>query len=109
MTEADPCVIVIDNLAFPCGAPSDSKDPKHRHAENLHLNGPQMLEDARFNWCRVSIQSVYQPTLKRNGITTWQSFMMFMLPHVAKHYGVERHELLKAWMANYGYRLAFPG
>lgn len=101
-------IIVIENIAFPCPAKSDAKDPKHRHEEDLHINGPQMLEDARINWPRVKVQGNYQAMLDRHRVTSWQSFMMFMLPRVADYYNVGRHALLKAWMQDYGYDLAFP-
>lgn len=85
--------LVIDGVAFPVQARSSASHPDDRAAEDLAFGARDTLEDLRAG----RIPSQFQ----ERGITTWQGWMMFCTPHVARHFNVDEHALLEAWVSHY--------
>lgn len=79
---ADRGVFVYENMAYPCAEPSDNPDPVGAGEEDLHFGANPLLEALRLRY--------------------GTSFMMTVWPSVAKHYGVDKDELLELWTRHYG-------
>ncbi len=75
-------VVVVNNYAFPCRERSTAKNPVMRCEEDLAFGARGTLEDIRV----------------RYGVET----MMMALHQVARHFMVNRNELLEGWVGHYG-------
>ena len=82
--------------AFPAMEGSDAKDEGTRVEENEFFQAPGALENVRMGMPR-----------EVRLVCTWQKWLMHSLVHVAKHYRVDRHRVLKFWVKRYGVYLAW--
>ena len=93
-------VLVIAGHAFPVRARSDAPTEEGRREENLHFAACDSLEELR----KVKVPPYFRENCT---VDTWQSWLMFLLPRVAKHFEVDREELAYTWAKHYGVGLAF--
>lgn len=101
---SDSSVLVVHNIALPARARSNAASEEYRREEDLHFNARDTLEDLRKMW---PLSGVYADLVERGGLKTWQDWMMYLLPHVAKHYGLHRNDVLEKWVHHYGISLCF--
>jgi hypothetical protein len=84
--------LLIDNCLFPLDPPKEGDGPLDKEDNELFaLNG---LEEM--------LRYIAPSTLiHRYEIDTWQKWLMLLVPHVARYYGVEREKLLSSWIDNW--------
>jgi len=78
------------NYAFPVGELSTNKTKQGRYEENLKIFGPKCLDDL---WRHL-------PGICGHKAGT--ESLMFVLPHVAKYYCIDRNLLLQEWSNQLG-------
>lgn len=84
--------LFIDNCLFPLDPPKESDDPLDKEDNKLFaLYG---LEEMLRHMPPAMMIHRYE-------IDTWQKWLMFLVPHVAFYYGVDRRKLVEAWMGNW--------
>lgn len=84
--------LMIDHCLFPLAPANEGDDPLDK-ADN-ELFALQGLEEMLRHMPPSTMIHRYE-------IDTWQKWLMFLVPHVAQHYGVEREKLVSAWMDNW--------
>ena len=94
--------IIIDNLNFPVGSTSDNPDEKGRIEED-GMFGASTLEKFRGWWGLASVCILAE----RHNLHTKQDWTMFVLPHLAKYYNVDRNLILKEWTHFYAIHEVF--
>jgi hypothetical protein len=87
-------MIVINNIALPEPPKSMNTDEADRIEENLFIFGPRALDD--FYRCK------HTKLMEEFDIESTTGQMMFMLPHLAIFFGVDKNKLLESWMSNFG-------
>ncbi len=100
----EPLALVVHNIAFPTRGRSNADRADYREEEDLHFNAPGTLEDIRKMW---PLSGVYAALVERWNLKTWQDWLMQMNLHVAKAYGLHRHDVLQKWVSLYGVSLCF--
>ncbi len=99
-------VFMLHGLQFPTRGRSNAEKDEYREEEDLHFNAPGTLEDLRKMWPLTGSYTVF---VERWRLKTWQDWLMQMNQHVAKAYGIHRHDLLSKWVNHYGISLCFAG
>lgn len=81
-------------LAFPDPQMSDNPDPEGRKEENLFIFGPRALDDFyRFPHAML---------MEKFNLDTQMDQMMWVLPHLAKLFDVDKDALLQRWTSDFG-------
>ena len=89
-------IIVIDNLHFPVLKKSDNPDEKGRIEEDGY-SAATALDMFKSWWGHTNVNML----VERRGLKTWQEWVMFALPHIAKFYNVDRKLVMKEWTRSY--------
>jgi hypothetical protein len=89
--------LILNGYALPCEPRSNAPDPQDRQEEDLHFGALPTL--ARLRLARL-------PAALWARFPDWQSRLLWLLPHVARHYEVDEEALLAAWARHYGPGLA---
>jgi hypothetical protein len=101
--------LVIDNFAFPIVVPphgrypgNDGKQPDDKldYEDNLLF----AVEALQGLVNRIPPVEIVQSYGLRPGV--WQDWMMFLLPHLQRFYGVHRNKILSMWTSVYGMMMA---
>lgn len=82
--------LVITEVAFYCHPHSDSKNPDYVREED------EMAAADTLEWHRKKF-AVALPAEFQGKFDTWQSWMMYLLPHVSKHYNLSKDTVLSQW------------
>jgi hypothetical protein len=95
-TKKDPKVLVIEHkgetFAYPLPFWSNCKNAEGRQEENLMFGAVEMYDRIYMHPVGMCL-GAYPP-----GMASSQ----FALPFIAKHYGLDRIDILKAWTHQYG-------
>lgn len=91
--------LIIDGVPFYCHSHSDAKDETFKREEDEYA-AMETLE-----WHRKKFPDI--PVLFVPYCNSWQSWMMFLLPHVCKHYGVSKDTVLMDWTKHFGVGLFY--
>ena len=105
MSSVDPLTFMFAGCRFETRGKSNAAKADYRAEEDLHFNARDTLEDIRKAW--PLDETSWFPLVGRFGLKTWQDWMMCILPHVAKAYGLHRNDVLEKWVNHYGISLCF--
>jgi hypothetical protein len=82
--------LVIEGVQFHCNPHSNAQNPNYVREED-EFAAWNVLE-----WHRKKFPHAL-PVQFEGEFDTWQNWMMYLLPHVAKHYAVSKDAVLKGW------------
>lgn len=79
-----------EKYAYPLPFWSNNKDEQGRNEENLAFGAVRMYDEIYMHPAGICHQSPGVPSAQ------------FALPHIAKHYGLDRNAITSAWVKEYG-------